>query len=86
MLESFERTAAIDESIPVHPDNRVALECFLHCARYWSRAGLAAVPIGLDPVAVRTRLQVMQREHDLDLYDDVMMMGVTAAEVLATRK
>ena len=74
--------AGTSESFLVWEENQPALDLFFAVAGSWQRVGLKACPVGLDEQAIFIRMQVMGKDRDLELYDDVVAMGrVAAAEI-----
>lgn len=55
---------------------------FWKVRRYWERAGVQALPVGLQPEAVNMVLTKLGRGDNFDLFEDLMTIGDGAAAAL----
>lgn len=68
----------------VFPCNWDAVQIFYRAASFglWHRAGMDAVPVNLNDTSVLNIMSMMDRENDLELFDQVMTIGQVAAPAL----
>ncbi len=80
-----QRQQDVGGSFLLWAENRQALDLFFAVVGSWQRAGMKACPVGLNEQAIYIRLQVMGKDRDLELYDDVVAMGRVAAEEITEK-